>query len=61
MVDESFIPTLGIKLIAGRNFSKEFSDSASAIVNQEALKQIGWKIHLENGLITRVEIISVSK
>ncbi len=43
MVDESFIPTLGIKIAAGRNFSKEFSDSASVILNQEALEQIGWK------------------
>jgi len=43
MVDESFIPTLGIKITAGRNFSREFSDSASVIVNEEALKQIGWK------------------
>ncbi len=43
MVDESFIPTLNIKVIQGRNFSKEFSDSSSVILNQEAVKQIGWK------------------
>ena len=43
MVDESFIPALDIKVLEGRNFSKEFSDSASVIINQEALKQIGWK------------------
>ena len=43
MVDESFIPTLGIKVVQGRNFSKTFSDSASVILNQEAVRQIGWK------------------
>ena len=43
MVDESFIPTLNIKVVQGRNFSKEFSDSSSVILNQEAVKQIGWK------------------
>src|SRR4030095_16794032 len=42
MVDESFIPTLGIKLVQGRNFSKAFSDSASIILNQEAVRQMGW-------------------
>ena len=43
MVDESFIPTLNIQVVQGRNFSKEFSDSSSVILNQEAVKQIGWK------------------
>jgi putative ABC transport system permease protein len=43
MVDESFVPTLDIKVLQGRNFSKDFSDSASVILNEEAVKQIGWK------------------
>lgn len=43
MVDESFIPTLDIKVLQGRNFSKEFFDSASVVLNEEAVKQIGWK------------------
>jgi putative ABC transport system permease protein len=43
MVDESFVPTLDIKVLRGRNFSKDFSDSASVILNQEAVKQIGWR------------------
>jgi len=43
MVDENFIPTLQIKLLEGRNFSREFSDSASVILNESAVKQIGWK------------------
>jgi hypothetical protein len=43
IVDEEFVPTLNIKVLKGRNFSKEFSDSASIILNEEAVKQIGWK------------------
>ncbi len=43
IVDESFVPTLTLQLIKGRNFSKEFNDSASVIVNETTVKQIGWK------------------
>lgn len=43
MVDEAFVPTMNIRVMQGRNFSKEFSDSASVILNEEAVKQIGWK------------------
>jgi putative ABC transport system permease protein len=43
MVDDAFIPTLNIKVVKGRNFSKEFNDSASVILNEEAVRQIGWK------------------
>jgi putative ABC transport system permease protein len=43
MVDDDFIPTLQMQLINGRNFSKDFSDSSSVILNETAVKQIGWK------------------
>lgn len=43
MVDDAFVPTLKLKVTAGRQFSKEFSDSASVILNETAVKQIGWK------------------
>jgi len=43
MVDEAFIPTLKFKLLAGRAFGKDFADSASVILNETAVKQIGWK------------------
>lgn len=43
IIDENFIPSLDIKIVEGRNFSKEFSDSTSVILNEEAAKQIGWK------------------
>ncbi len=42
--DEDFFPTLGIEIVAGRNFSKEFSTDPeeAAIVNQAAVKRFGW-------------------
>jgi putative ABC transport system permease protein len=43
MVDEAFVPTLKMKLISGRPFSKQFADSASVLLNETAVKQIGWK------------------
>ncbi|MBS1529643.1 MAG: ABC transporter permease [Bacteroidetes bacterium] len=43
MVDESFVPTLKLKLVEGRNFSKDFADSASVILNETAAKMMGWK------------------
>jgi putative ABC transport system permease protein len=43
MVDEDFVQTMGMHLLQGRNFSKDFNDSASVILNETALQQIGWK------------------
>lgn len=43
VVDESFVPALNIQIIKGRNFSKEFNDSTSVIVNETTVNQIGWK------------------
>jgi putative ABC transport system permease protein len=43
LVDDAFVPTLNMKMAQGRAFSKNFADSASVILNQTAVKQIGWK------------------
>ncbi|HEY5327688.1 MAG TPA: ABC transporter permease, partial [Mucilaginibacter sp.] len=43
IVDDAFIPTLKLKMLRGRAFSKSFNDSASVILNENAAKQIGWK------------------
>jgi putative ABC transport system permease protein len=43
VVDYDFVPTLDIKLLNGRNFSRDFNDSLSVILNEAAVKQIGWK------------------
>lgn len=42
-VDRHYIPTLGMKLIAGRNFSANFpSDSSAVIINETAARHFGW-------------------
>ena len=43
-VDENYIPTLGIQLKEGRNFSREFgTDSNAVILNEAAANALGWK------------------
>jgi putative ABC transport system permease protein len=67
MVDESFVPTLDIKVLQGRNFSKDFFDSASVILNEEAVQQIGWKdpvgkwLDYPGGNDVRFKVIGVVK
>jgi len=41
-VDEDYIPTLSMKLIAGRNFEKQhITDSTTVIINEATLKRLG--------------------
>ena len=43
-VDDQFIPTYGIKLMAGRNFYESIvSADTGYILNETAVKKIGWK------------------
>ena len=43
-VDENYIPTLGMEIKKGRNFSKDFpSDSTGIILNEAAVKVLGFK------------------
>lgn len=54
-VDETFIPTMGMTMQAGRNFSLDFEDSLSMIINEEMLRLLKWedgvgkKISLQSG------------
>ncbi|QKJ31972.1 ABC transporter permease [Mucilaginibacter mali] len=42
-VDDTYLPTLGIKMSKGRNFYPSFpGDSMSVIVNETLVKDIGW-------------------
>ncbi|MBK8501119.1 MAG: ABC transporter permease [Saprospiraceae bacterium] len=43
-VDFEFFPTMNIKFIAGRNFSREFGTDSTlaAIVNESMVKRMGW-------------------
>jgi len=45
IVDEDFIPTYGIEIVQGRNFSKDHvTDRQSAIIlNEAAVKKLGWQ------------------
>lgn len=43
-VDYHFIPTYGMKMLAGRNYSNDYkTDSSSFIINESAVKALGWK------------------
>jgi putative ABC transport system permease protein len=45
-IDNDYFETLGLKLIAGRGFSREFTaDSASIILNEVAIKALGYDVH----------------
>lgn len=42
--DYDFMDTYGIKLAAGRNFSRDYvTDTANYIINETAVQQLGWK------------------
>jgi putative ABC transport system permease protein len=41
-IDADFIPALGMQIKNGRNFSLEFADSASVIVNEEMVRFLKW-------------------
>lgn len=54
-VDESFLPTMNMSILAGRNFALEFNDSLSMIINEEMMRLLKWdeavgrKISLQSG------------
>lgn len=53
-VDDQYIPTLGMKIVAGRNFSKQFpTDSSAMIINETAAKAFGWGKNAVGHTITR--------
>ncbi|ASZ09485.1 ABC transporter permease [Chitinophaga pendula] len=51
-VDESYIPTMGCTLTAGRNFNPDFpSDyNGAVLVNETLVKQMGWRDPLQERL-----------
>jgi putative ABC transport system permease protein len=43
-VDYDYISTLGMKIISGRYFSKDFGgDSSAVVINEAAVRDLGWK------------------
>ncbi|WP_214070414.1 ABC transporter permease [Mucilaginibacter sp. dw_454] len=50
-IDEDYIPTLDMKMLEGRNFSKDnLTDSTAVIVNEAAAKMLGMKNLLSKSL-----------
>jgi putative ABC transport system permease protein len=53
--DEHFLPTLNMRIALGRNFSPEFGDSLSMIINEEMVRLLKWsdpigkKISIQSG------------
>ena len=50
-IDENYIPTLGMQIVSGRNFSKDFpSDSTGLLLNEAAVQALGFKDPLKEVL-----------
>ncbi|NJM24280.1 MAG: FtsX-like permease family protein [Bacteroidia bacterium] len=53
--DQDFVPTMGMTIVSGRNFSLSYDDSLSMLVNEEMLRLLKWtdvvgkKISLQSG------------
>jgi putative ABC transport system permease protein len=71
-VDENYIPTLGMKMVQGRNFSKDFpTDSSAIIINEAFAKMIGFRDAINKPLyyldqitskeVTKYHVIGVVK
>jgi putative ABC transport system permease protein len=41
-VDEDFVGTLGLTVVRGRGFSKEYNESRNVLINETAMRQLGW-------------------
>jgi putative ABC transport system permease protein len=58
IVDHDYIETMGMKIVEGRDFSKEYStDVDAAIINQALVKHFGWEKPLEHkvGRVTSMQ------
>jgi putative ABC transport system permease protein len=50
-IDYDYIPTLGMSIVKGRNFSKQYgTDSTGVILNETAVKVLGFKDPLNKGV-----------
>jgi putative ABC transport system permease protein len=69
--DENFIPTMNMKILEGRNFSLDFDDSLSMIINEEMVRLVRWdeavgkKISIQTGAnptdVTAYTVIGIVK
>jgi putative ABC transport system permease protein len=42
-IDEDFIPTMGLEIIEGRGFSREFNETNNVIINESTIEEFGWE------------------
>jgi putative ABC transport system permease protein len=42
-IDYDFIPVFGLELVAGRNYSREFSDTGCLVVTESATRELGFE------------------
>ncbi|MFC2160586.1 ABC transporter permease [Acidobacteriota bacterium] len=42
VIDEDFIETMGLEILEGRGFSKEFNDDWNLLVNESTITEFGW-------------------
>ncbi len=50
-VDYEYVPTMGLEILEGRNFSREYgTDSMAILVNESLVKQFGWEDPLSSQL-----------
>lgn len=55
-IDDQYIPTMGMKMVSGRNFSKDFAtDSTAMIINETAARAFGWGKNAVGHTITRLK------
>jgi putative ABC transport system permease protein len=60
-IDENYIPTLGMKMVQGRNFSKDFpTDSSGIIINEAFANLIGFRDAINKPLYYMDQITSKS-
>jgi putative ABC transport system permease protein len=41
-IDEDFIDTMGMEIVQGRGFSREFNETRNVIINESTIKEFGW-------------------
>ena len=42
VIDQDFIDTMGLEILDGRGFSKEFNDDRNILVNESTIREFGW-------------------
>ncbi len=59
VVGYDFIETLGLKMVEGRSFSKDYNESKSVVINEAALKLMGFKDPIGKKIRDDMTIIGV--